>query len=98
MFEKVFINRDGVEFSASHDAERWCEARGISVGHMERDRPRGLLFGDFEISKWRNMTTAEQRELHGHMVAGAGSFRGGPITVRLFTVSAEPAVVAREED
>lgn len=66
------------EFQATRDAEAWCEAMGLSVGAMQAHAPRGLLFGDYDIAKWRNLTKAERKALDGQMT---GDFRNGPVYV-----------------
>ncbi|EKN01089.1 hypothetical protein MXAZACID_02249 [Acidocella sp. MX-AZ02] len=43
----------------------WCIYHGMSVGRLQRDEPRGILFGDFDIQKWRNLRPAERAALHG---------------------------------
>lgn len=70
----------GEEFQALKAAERWCIERGISYGSMQRGKPTGLLAGNFQISKWRSMTSVEQRELDGTMT---GDFRNGPVHIRI---------------
>lgn len=69
------------EFAAYRAAETWCIAAGYSVGRMQRDEPIGLMFGDADISKWRNMTRSEQAELDGVMT---GNFRNGPVVVETY--------------
>jgi hypothetical protein len=77
-FQKTF---DGVEtFQACRAAEKWCRDNGISVGAMQGLSPRGLLYGDFMISKWRNMSASEREVLDGIMI---GNMRNGPVTVEL---------------
>lgn len=74
-------------------AERWCAEQGISVGRMQGPDPRCLLWGDFDIAKWRNLTKAERAECHGTMTGG----RDGPIHVRICERPADlpaPAVEA----
>lgn len=66
------------EFAACRAAEAWCESQGISVGPSQADGPRGLLWGDFQIAKWRNLTPAERKACHGLMT---GNMRHGPVTV-----------------
>lgn len=50
---------------AERRALAWCQYHGMSVGRLQRDCPRGILFGDFDIQKWRNLSTAERSALHG---------------------------------
>jgi hypothetical protein len=68
------------DFAACRAAERWCEERGVSVGHMERGRMRGLLCGKFDIQKWHNLNQAERDALHGTM---SGDMRNGPVQISL---------------
>lgn len=75
---KVFDATD--TFQAMQDAEDWCEERGISVGDMERNSPRGLAVGNFDIPKWRNLRPHERDSLDGTMT---GDMRHGPVTVEL---------------
>ena len=67
-------------FAANDAAEAWCRERGVSVGRMQKGAPRGLLRGDYEIAKWRNLSIAERRALDGTM---RGDFRNGPVIVRI---------------
>lgn len=78
MIEKTF-NQAG-DFAAATAAEAWCAENGISVGTMQRHDPRGLLYGDFHIQKWRNLRDFERRALSGQM---NGDMRNGPVTVRI---------------
>lgn len=70
------------EFEAMYAAERWLKERGFSVGRQQAHAPRGILFGDFEVAKWRNLSTEERVALHGTMT---GDGRNGPITVLIFS-------------
>ncbi len=55
----------GDDFSGLHAAEEWCKARGISVGRLQGPSPIGLLKGDFDIQKWRNLNAKDRAALHG---------------------------------
>ena len=44
------------------------------------DAPVGLLYGDWAIAKWRNLTPTERAQLDGRM---EGEFRDGPVTIRI---------------
>ena len=72
------VFEDAGDFAAVRAAEDWCEKRGLSVGAMERGKPRGLLFGDYAIAKWHNLRQADKNALHGTMT---GDMRNGPVTV-----------------
>lgn len=68
------------EFEACRKAETWLKDRGFSVGRMQGPDPRGILLGDFDIQKWRNLHRIEQEALHATMT---GSMRNGPVMVAL---------------
>jgi hypothetical protein len=72
-------------------AETFLEERGFSIGHNQRDSPRGVMFGKFEISKWRNMNDKEIQALHGRMT---GDMRNGPVTIVIFQSAPTEAMAA----
>ncbi len=67
-------------FQSCRAAEEWCELNGISVGIMQGPAPRGLMYGDCHISKWRNLSHVEQKQMHGTMT---GDMRNGPVVVNI---------------
>jgi hypothetical protein len=67
------------DFEAIRAAEAWCEANGVSVGRMQAHQPRGLLYGDYDIQKWRNLRAHERAALHGRMTGS----RSGPVVIEL---------------
>lgn len=69
-------------FGALEAAREWCRERGVSYGSTEGKSPIGLLIGDYNISKWRNMTPRERAQLDGHL---EGSARHGPIRLVAYT-------------
>jgi hypothetical protein len=75
------MNKTFTGTGAARDAEAWCEERGISIGRMQQGSPRGLLVGDFEIQKWRNLNAKERAALHGVMT---GDMRNGPVMIKLY--------------
>jgi hypothetical protein len=77
----VIIRFDEVgDFKAYYAACDWCKKNGVSYGSMQRDDPIGLMRGDYDISKWRNMTKKEQESLDGQM---NGDKRNGPVTITI---------------
>jgi hypothetical protein len=74
---KVVFRNEGT-FAAVGAAEDWCATYGLSVGSMERGMPRGIMFGKYTISKWRNLNRSERESLHGTMT---GDMRNGPVIV-----------------
>jgi hypothetical protein len=49
--KKVFKSAE--TFKAYSLAEAWCKENGISYGPSCAASPIGLLFGDYQIAKWR---------------------------------------------
>ena len=76
------------DFEACRAAEARCAVRGIAVGRPQRGSPRGLLRGDFDIQKWRNLDDAERGQLDGTMT---GDMRNGPVTVEFKIALVEEA-------
>lgn len=68
------------DFAANYAAEKWCEDNDISFGLMCRDLPRGLMHGDYNIAKWRNLSAREIKSLHGRMT---GDMRNGPVFIEI---------------
>lgn len=76
---RIVFEQQGT-FAAMYAAEEWCRSNGISVGCGEKGKPRGLLLGDFAISKWRNMNASEIAALDGRMT---GDMRDGPVIIEM---------------
>lgn len=79
------------EFQASRDAEAFLEAAGFAIGPSERGAPRAVMFGNYAISKWRNLNHDERRETHATLT---GDGRHGPLTFRLLPAAPDAAVEA----
>lgn len=76
------------DFEAMHRAEQFLTAAGFSIGRMQGPAPRGILFGAYDIAKWRNLNAGQRDALHGEMT---GSMRNGPVTVRIFDAAPQDA-------
>lgn len=63
----IFMARltDEGDFVAVRRAEALLKQHGFSVGEMQRGSSRGILFGNYDIQKWRNLSVDDIRELHG---------------------------------
>jgi len=68
------------DFVAYRRAKAWLEGQGYSVGRMQAHAPSGVLRGDYDIQKWRNLRPHERAALDGTVT---GNFRHGPVVVRL---------------
>lgn len=79
-FKKTFTD-EGV-FAALNTVEDFLAAHGFSFGKNQRGEPTGILYGDFDIQKWRNLRANERKALHG--IIEAGDHRNGPVTVTIY--------------
>jgi len=70
------------DFEAVNKAAAWCHEKGFSVGSMCRDEPIGLMYGDYLVAKWKNMTPKERRTVDGKITSH--NFRSGSVTVTVF--------------
>lgn len=63
----IFMARltDEGDFVAARRAEQLLQSHGFSVGTTQRGSPRGILFGDYDIEKWRNLDERDRAGLHG---------------------------------
>jgi hypothetical protein len=74
---QIDFKRQGT-FNALNDAQRWCKEHGISYGSTCARGPQCLLFGDWNIAKWHNLTDDERSQCIGTI---SGDTRNGPVTV-----------------
>lgn len=79
------------DFEATGRAEQWLGERGFSVGRPQHGAPRGILFGDFDIQKWRNLDPVGRLGLHG-LLTGDG--RHGPVHATIFATAPIEAIAA----
>lgn len=82
---------DPGDFVAESRAVAQLEDWGFSVGHLQAHAPRGILFGLYDIQKWRNLNVAERQALHGVMT---GDMRRGPVVVEIFDSAPDEAKTA----
>jgi len=70
------------QFDTGADAERFLESAGFSIGRLQRDAPRGLMFGAWDIQKWRNLNDTRRAALHGTAaVTTTGAWATSPVSV-----------------
>jgi len=67
------------DFTALYAAEKWCRENGFSVGRHQAHAPCGLMRGDFDIQKWRNLRKDDIAALDGILLYQ----RGGPAVLHL---------------
>lgn len=92
--KKVF-DIPGCNFEACRAAEEWCAERGISVGTMQRNEPRGLALGQYRIAKWTNLRPHEIEDLDGRMT---GNMRSGPVVIELALDEDDYPVIDQYDD
>lgn len=49
-----------IEFKTEEDAITALKMTGFSIGTNQRDDPRAVYFGDYDIEKWRNLSATEK--------------------------------------
>lgn len=76
---RVVFDHEGT-FAALHACERFLADNGFSFGSWQRGAPCAVMFGDYEISKWRNLNRSERATIHGQF---SGDGRNGPIILTL---------------
>ena len=86
----IVFDRDG-DFAAANDATAFLKAAGFSVGSSQRGAPTAVMFGDYAVSKWKNLNHDERRETHATLT---GDNRNGPLTFRLLPAAPDAAVDA----
>lgn len=78
-----------VKFQTDEMAVRALEAAGFSVGRLQASSPRGVMFGSFDIQKWRNLRPADKDGLDGHLCRHGSA--GCPATVTIHSADHIPA-------
>lgn len=77
----IEFNESG-DFQSYYKACEWLKENGYSYGSMERGEPIGLMKGDFNISKWRNLRPFEREKLDGIMTSR--SFRESSVKITIY--------------
>jgi hypothetical protein len=80
IIELIFTDNSG-DFEALHAAQAWCRERGYSCGSMSNPLPIAIMFGDFQIAKWKNLTIEEREACDGRIESQ--DFRAGPVKIAL---------------
>lgn len=77
------------DFAAAKAAEQFLKDCGFSIGRRQRGQPSGIMFGDFDIQKWRNLRKWHRLELHG---VATGDFRNGPVIIEIYDTAPAEAI------
>lgn len=65
-----FTEEDNTDrFACENNAEKYLESKGYAVGRMQSGSPRGLMKGNYEIMKWRNLDSKDKDKLDGILVS-----------------------------
>lgn len=67
-------------FEALESATRLLKSAGFSAGSGCAGQPTAIMFGDYMVAKWKNLTWAEREAVHGVMT---GDRRNGPLAIEL---------------
>jgi len=78
------------DFQSSYAAEKWLKDRGFSYGPSQAMAPTAIWFGDCSISKWRNLSAQDKREMHAVML----NQRNGPVNIDLMPGASDEAIAA----
>jgi hypothetical protein len=68
-------------FESYYEATSWCRNNGYSYGSMCSPQPIALIKGDYNIAKWKNLTSRERYEVDGIMT---GDFREGEVRIKIY--------------
>lgn len=80
------------DFEAYNKAEAFLKSAGFSIGSMCRGELTGIMYGDYRIAKWRNLTAKEKDDLHGQITSE--SFRNGPVVVDFYDDAPQEVIAA----
>lgn len=54
-----------ISFPSDDAAEAALIESGFSIGRNQRSDPRGIMYGDYDIAKWRSLSASDKKCLHG---------------------------------
>lgn len=67
------LNYSTMRFASKADAVSALEDAGFAVGRNQASSPRGLMFGNYDVMKWRNLSQNDRDALHGR-ITPSGTF------------------------
>lgn len=68
------------DFVAYDQAKALLKRSGFSIGPTQRGAPTAAMYGDWAVSKWRNLRPAERTATHAII---EGDCRNGPVGISL---------------
>lgn len=83
--KRIRLEEEG-DFATYHKATAILKEEGFRTGSMCSPEPIGFAPTEqYEyIAKWRNISPAERKQLHGVIVLAGGDFRSGPLEIVYF--------------
>lgn len=70
-----------INFPNEETAQQALADAGFSLGSLQRSDPRGIMYGDFNVQKWRNLSKRDVDNLHGVYQRSQGP--GSPVRITL---------------
>ena len=92
MSVNIVFKGDG-PFVALWKAEAFLKECGFSFGSWQRGAPTACMFGDYSVSKWRNLNHDKRREVHATLT---GDHRRGPLIFEMLPAAPDEAIAAVE--
>ncbi len=70
-----------ISFPSEDAAQAALDQAGFSLGRNQRSDPRGIMYGDYDVAKWRNLSKRDRAGLHGVYQRAQGP--GSPVRITL---------------
>ncbi|MCX6154444.1 MAG: hypothetical protein NT007_09805 [Candidatus Kapabacteria bacterium] len=69
-------------FNSFYEATKWATDNGYSYGSTARNMPIAMYRGNYNISKWYNLSEEEKNNCDGIIISD--DFRCGKVTIKIF--------------
>jgi hypothetical protein len=79
--QKEVFTKNGT-FESYYAACHWLTENGYSYGSMCCPQPIGIMKGDYNIQKWKNLSNFQISQLHGVMTSS--DWREGSVLIEIF--------------
>lgn len=74
------MTKNAFIFSDEKTAENFIKKAGACLGVLQRNEPRGIMFGYDYVGKWKNLSDTERKQCHA---VYKREYYGGPVVVTL---------------